>query len=612
MKQILNIVAWVLIGFTACTQQQIPQNKLLGTLELSIGGQDGINTALFHPRASTPLADTAIALGGVINVYGQDTNYRYVTAQFNLTATQAFSNLTLYAYNKTGNLGGTAVKGLTNFTGGAVAGTAQSLLPINSRDNLGNVVTNTADFQGFSSNESSTLQAAAVTANLIAAGEQVLQYGYVARKNAITRAFASGNTGTITLAYKIPIGSQNTNTYKFSATFVVADETPSRVTRDIDESASAAASRANAFSPAATQVMLIGADTQNTPLSAGLRFSNIKIGTNTNLLPNTKLAIYRVGDGAAALSTSAQSVFIDIFDTLGNLFQSIAMPTTGSGANKSLVSAGTNVTEGFLTLSEDGKCLLLTGYNAALGTASISTTTAAATNRVVGIVAANGAADTSSAFSDYVSTSSPRSAASNNCVDLWFNGSSGGVRYATKGSSISTQVATNFTNLRMAGIFDGQLFTSAATGALRLGTVGIGLPTTTGQTITNLPGLPTAIGSPYGFVFADLNSAVAGMDTLYYADDTATTGIGGINKYSLVAGAWVTNGVVGTSTDSYRGLTALTDGSQVTLFTTRKNRSEVATLVDSSGYNAALTGTPTLLATAAINTAFQGIAIQPR
>jgi hypothetical protein len=130
-----------------------------------------------------------------------------------------------------------------------------------------------------------------------------------------------------------------------------------------------------------------------------------------------------------------------------------------------------------------------------------------------------------------------------------------------------------------------------------------------------LPGFPTA-GSPYGFFFADLDG-ISGVDTLYVADDT-TTGIpGGIAKYSLVAGAWISNGAAGVAADSYRGLTGKVSGSTVTLFATRKGGSgasgggELVTLVDSTGYNGGLIGSPFLLVTAAANTAFRGVALAP-
>ena len=71
---------------------------------------------------------------------------------------------------------------------------------------------------------------------------------------------------------------------------------------------------------------------------------------------------------------------------------------------------------------------------------------------------------------------------------------------------------------------------------MRLGAVGAGSPTTAGQTISNLPGVPASTGSPYGFFFVDLDPNTPGLDVLYVADDGA-----GITKYSLVGGTWVAN-----------------------------------------------------------------------
>ncbi len=278
MKPFLTIGAIALLGLAACNQAtpQASSSKVLGTLELTIGGKSGESKAVLRPLVSTPEADTSITIGAVTNVYGVDANFRYVTAQFSITANQAFNNLTLYAYNKTGNLGGTALKGLTNFTGGAVAGTAQNLLPIHARTNLGAINTAVADFQAFSSADIAPVQA-------FVPGETVLQYGFVARKDATTRAFANGETGSITVAYKIPIGSQNDDTYKFTATFVVANETVSRVTRDIDETTTQADARATALS--ATQVALLGTDSDTTsaPGATTVRINSATIGAAVNM-----------------------------------------------------------------------------------------------------------------------------------------------------------------------------------------------------------------------------------------------------------------------------------------------------------------------------------------
>jgi len=322
------------------------------------------------------------------------------------------------------------------------------------------------------------------------------------------------------------------------------------------------------------------------------------------------LVIYRVGDGTAALGSTATAVFLDEYTTAGTFVQSIPMPTTVNGSNKRLTGSGTATSEGLLTRSVDGRFLTLAGYDAALATASITTSASTTINRVIGRVDASATIDTTTALTDAISGGNPRSAVSTNGTDLWISGTSsgGGIRYATLGATTSTSLSTTPTNLRQTNIFGGQLYASSQSGAFRLSTVGSGTPTTSGQTITNLPGYPTATTSPYGFFFADLNSGVAGVDTLYVADDNGAPSTGGIQKYSLVSGSWVANGSI-TSTAGFRGLTGVVSGNNVTLYIT--SASGLSTLTDTSGYNATINGTLSSLASAGTNTAFRGVAFAP-
>src|SRR5262249_53318903 len=154
---------------------------------------------------------------------------------------------------------------------------------------------------------------------------------------------------------------------------------------------------------------------------------------------------------------------------------------------------------------------------------------------------------------------------------------------------------------RDVGIFDGQLYVSSQKLTFRIASVGTGTPTTAGQMATNLPGVPTT-GTPEAFVFAD----IVGGTVLYVADDVA-----GIEKFSFVQGSWVANGTAGTGTDLYNGLTGAASGGRVTLFATRKG-SEIAALVDDSGFNGTLSGSPSLVATAATNEVFRGLALAPQ
>ncbi|MFN8443735.1 MAG: hypothetical protein U0175_23355 [Caldilineaceae bacterium] len=327
------------------------------------------------------------------------------------------------------------------------------------------------------------------------------------------------------------------------------------------------------------------------------------------------LVIYRVGSGTGSLVNTGNPVYLDEYTPSGTLIQSIALPTTANGAQKQLIASGTAGSEGFLTRSADGQYLLLTGYATSIPYASsLLTSTASSVPRVIGRVDANGNIDTSTALTDFASANSPRSAVSTDGTTIWVTGGTG-VRITTLGAVTSTSISA--LNSRQLNIFSGQLYLSSSTGTdtnKGVNTVGTGLPTTSGQTVSRLPGLTDVTNpSAYSFFFADLDANVAGFDTLYVADDD----VAALQKFSLVSGNWSSNGIIGATTDDYRGLTGAVSGTTVTLYATRKGGTgstgggELVAMTDSTGYNGIFTGTPTLLASASISTAFRGVAFVP-
>ncbi len=333
------------------------------------------------------------------------------------------------------------------------------------------------------------------------------------------------------------------------------------------------------------------------------------------------VVVCRVGDGAAALTSAATPVFLDEFTTAGVLVQSIAVPTAVSGANQILTVAGTSTNDCGLTRSSNGAYLLIAGYSAPVGTAAVAGTTSAAFPRVIGRVDGNGTIDTTTTTTSF-SGGNIRSAASDNGTNLWAVGSTSGVVYTTLGTTgASTVVSNTATNLRVVNIFLNQLYISSGAGTLRSAAVGTGLPTTTGQTIAGLPGMPTATNSFNGFFFADLTPSVVGVDTLYIASDAAaatpaTDLSGGILKFSLVGGTWTYNGtfaaVVGPpaiTQAAFFGLAGSVSGPNVTLYSTKAP--QLLSVVDSTGYNAAPTGMIAQLATNTTNTAFRSVALVP-
>jgi hypothetical protein len=322
------------------------------------------------------------------------------------------------------------------------------------------------------------------------------------------------------------------------------------------------------------------------------------------------LVVVRVGaTGGGTLSNAATAVFLDEFTlNVGQTgpVQSIALPTLASGANAILTMSGTATSEGALSLSADGRFLTLAGYDAAVGTASVANgTTSAAVNRIVAAVDMMGNIDTTTRISDGFNQNNVRSATTVDGTQFYVagNGASGtgGVRLVGYGSTgASTQITTNLTNARVVGTFEGQLYSTSASGAFQgVSSVGMGLPTTSTEA-TALPGFPTASGpSPYGFVFRD-------ADTLYVADDRTSTS-GGIQKWTRSGGTWTLAYTLNpTGNLGVRGLAGGLIGGQYTLFgtTTQSNANQLVSVIDAGAGS-----TFNVLATAGANTTFRGVAL---
>jgi predicted extracellular nuclease len=319
------------------------------------------------------------------------------------------------------------------------------------------------------------------------------------------------------------------------------------------------------------------------------------------------LVVARVGTGDAALSGAATPVFLDEYTPAGALVQSVPLPTTASGANRRFTVSGSATSEGALSLSADGRYLSLAGYDADPGTAAIAGSSTSTVSRVVARVGGDGTVDTSTAINDIFSGQNVRSAVSDDGGRFWVTGSSSGVRLVNHGSAGTTTAINSAapTNLRVAGIFGGQLYVSTGSGTAGVYTVGSGLPASGGQT----PALATAVPAPYAFVALDRDPAVSGVDTLYVADESSGPG-GGVLKYSFDGGTWTARGSFRPANAATRGLTGAITPSGVTLFATTTTNALVK-VDDSAAFNAPIAATGTTLGTGAANTALRGVAFAP-
>lgn len=320
--------------------------------------------------------------------------------------------------------------------------------------------------------------------------------------------------------------------------------------------------------------------------------------------------VVRVGDGTATLNATAAPVFIERRQVSDGVLSvpPIALPTQTSGTQRRLTLAGNGITEGGLSRSVDGRYLTLVGYDAAVGTAAVATTTTPAIPaRVIARIGADDLVDTTTTFAP-AAANAARSTVSTDGMQLW-TATGSGLLAGTHGGT-QTQIAT--ANIRMLGIADGQLYVSRAqNNATGINKIGTGLPTTATQTLTMLPGFPgaTANGDPYAWAAFDLNPNVAGIDTIYVADN-GTTPDRGIQRWRLNNGTWTNTGAFSMTTTAI-GVIGFVDGSNVRLIALVRTPVTAIIAITDDGIKDPTTVTPTTLQTTATNITFRGLAFPP-
>jgi hypothetical protein len=318
------------------------------------------------------------------------------------------------------------------------------------------------------------------------------------------------------------------------------------------------------------------------------------------------IVVVRVGDGSVALTASTAPVFLERRASDGTLGTTIPMPTAADGddINMAFTLSGTGTTEGALAGSPDGNYLTLAGYAVAPGALIASAV------RVVARVDAMGVIDTSTTLGNGFS-SVVRGAVTDDGNHFWISGSGsndGGIWYELLGLDGGTQLVSSPGSVRAMNIVSGQLFAgSGSNGTSNIFSVGTGLPTTIDPATVAVSGMPTSNASPYSFAFFD-RGAIAGIDTLYVADDRTVANGGGIQKWTWNGTTWslqatFTNGI----TTGVRGLAAEVVAGKAVLYatTTETTQNKLVKVID----NGTATPAISIIATASVNTIYRGVAM---
>ena len=306
------------------------------------------------------------------------------------------------------------------------------------------------------------------------------------------------------------------------------------------------------------------------------------------------LVVYRVGDGSAALGTTATKVFLDEYTPTGTLVQSIPISSSGASA---MTAVGNSTTEGVISRSQDGTNLVFTGYRKDAGLPQPSSDNAATTNRVIGTVDLTGAPSTSIAINSGPS-SNIRSATTVAGASYYVSAAATNfVSYVAAPGPACSSTAIDARNSRQVNLFDNELIVSNGSTSITGKIQSYGILPTGVTAATPVISLLTT-DAVHGFSVLDLNPAVPGKDTIYGLSTVEAK----LYKWIYDGTSWTAAGTIATTAAN---ICTAVDGSNVNLYLT--TGSTLLGITDASGATGTLTGTLTTLATAGTNTGFRGI-----
>ena len=311
------------------------------------------------------------------------------------------------------------------------------------------------------------------------------------------------------------------------------------------------------------------------------------------------LVVLRAGDGTESLSSHGNSIFIDQFTTNGTLAGSIAIPDGGTNA---LLISGSATSEGALTLSPDGRQLVIAGYNIAYTNSTGSLPGSSSTNvpRVLGILDAAGSFALTGFTTNQFSGNNIRSGATDGRGNYWSagaNSAGNGIFYFGNGPTNTVQ--TNVANSIVLQDLGGSLYFSTAKITSGIWKIS-GTPTVPATASVFLA--TGASSSPFGFAFNP------GFTIAYVADDTLK-GMGGIQRWDFNGGAWTFSYAFNSLTNiGARGVAVDFSGARPVIYaTTAENANNRLVSLADTGANS----TVTTLATAGANQIFRGVAFAP-
>jgi hypothetical protein len=340
------------------------------------------------------------------------------------------------------------------------------------------------------------------------------------------------------------------------------------------------------------------------PAAGSVFFRLVCPAYSTAVFGSGDLVVLQVGNGS--IDTDGAPGFLNDYSPFGGAkVVQVALPTTGANA---LIFGGSSY-DGALSLSADGKAVVIAGYNVPAGSSasaidSSSTTGASAVPRAVGSVRADGSFALNATTTKF-SGSTIRCAVADGSGNFWAGGGSSGIAYLGNNSAAAT-LSTVSTATRDLAFVNGSLyFTETGSGQGVMSFSGAPKTSATPTLIINTAGTGTGTPSPKGFA---INPA---LTIAYVADNRTAADGGGIQRFNWSGGKWVyayTLSNTLTSSQEVEDLAVDYSGSNPILYavTGESTGNHLVTVTD-TGANS----TYTSLETAPSGDAFRGVVFAP-